>query len=57
MVIGGGAAGLAATHTIHDKGYRVALAERDVELGGVLLQRIRIRFSGLQEFNEELTGP
>ncbi len=56
LVIGGGAAGLAAAHTIHEKGYTVALVEREEELGGVLLQCIHNGF-GLQEFKEELTGP
>jgi NADPH-dependent 2,4-dienoyl-CoA reductase/sulfur reductase-like enzyme len=56
LVIGGGAAGLAAAHTVHEHGYAVALAERDEELGGVLLQCIHNGF-GLQEFREELTGP
>ncbi|MFP4179322.1 MAG: NAD(P)/FAD-dependent oxidoreductase [Spirochaetaceae bacterium] len=56
LVIGGGAAGLAAAHTVHERGYRVALAEREDELGGVLLQCIHNGF-GLQEFKEELTGP
>ena len=56
LVIGGGAAGLAAAHTVHEKGYEVALVEREDELGGVLLQCIHNGF-GLQEFKEELTGP
>ncbi len=56
LVIGGGAAGLAAAHTVQEKGYLVALAEREDELGGVLLQCIHNGF-GLTEFKEELTGP
>lgn len=56
LIIGGGAAGLAAAHKVQEKGYRVALAEREEELGGVLLQCIHNGF-GLQEFKEELTGP
>ncbi|WP_319561423.1 FAD-dependent oxidoreductase [Marispirochaeta sp.] len=56
LVVGGGAAGMSAAATLDSRGYSVALVERDDELGGVLLQCIHNGF-GLQEFNEELTGP
>jgi NADPH-dependent 2,4-dienoyl-CoA reductase/sulfur reductase-like enzyme len=56
LVIGGGAAGIAAAVEVHRRGYRTALAERDPDLGGVLMQCIHNGF-GLEEFKEELTGP
>ncbi|HDQ15357.1 MAG TPA: FAD-dependent oxidoreductase [Sediminispirochaeta sp.] len=56
LVVGGGAAGMAAAVELDQQGFSVALIEREDELGGVLLQCIHNGF-GLQEFNEELTGP
>jgi NADPH-dependent 2,4-dienoyl-CoA reductase/sulfur reductase-like enzyme len=56
LVIGGGAAGMAAAVEVQRRGYSVALAEREAELGGVLMQCIHNGF-GLEEFKEELTGP
>ncbi len=56
LVIGGGAAGMAAAAEVARRGYSVALVEREGELGGVLLQCIHNGF-GLHEFKEELTGP
>jgi NADPH-dependent 2,4-dienoyl-CoA reductase/sulfur reductase-like enzyme len=56
LVIGGGAAGMAAATEVSSRGYETALIERDPELGGVLMQCIHNGF-GLQEFREELTGP
>lgn len=56
-VIGGGPAGLAAAQGAADAGAaRVALIERDNELGGILQQCIHNGF-GLHRFGEELTGP
>lgn len=56
LVIGGGAAGMAAAVSAYDKGFNVLVVERDRELGGILNQCIHNGF-GLKEFKEELTGP
>lgn len=56
VVIGAGAAGLAAALRIQEAGFRVAIIEREDHLGGILLQCIHNGF-GLHLFNEELTGP
>ncbi|MFW6139544.1 MAG: NAD(P)/FAD-dependent oxidoreductase [Spirochaetota bacterium] len=56
VVIGGGAAGLAAADAIAGCGYRVAIVEREEMLGGVLNQCIHNGF-GLHYFKQELTGP
>jgi pyruvate/2-oxoglutarate dehydrogenase complex dihydrolipoamide dehydrogenase (E3) component len=56
VVIGGGAAGMAAALEVEQAGFETALAEREECLGGILLQCIHNGF-GLQEFKEELTGP
>ncbi len=56
VVIGGGAAGMAAALELEAKGHSVALVEREERLGGILTQCIHNGF-GLIEFNEELTGP
>ncbi|MBU1076064.1 MAG: NAD(P)/FAD-dependent oxidoreductase [Spirochaetes bacterium] len=56
VVIGGGSAGMAAALSIAEKGYQVAIIEREDTLGGILLQCIHNGF-GLQEFKQELTGP
>jgi len=56
VVIGGGAAGLAAAIEVKKAGYDVLIIERALELGGILLQCIHAGF-GLKEFDEELTGP
>ncbi|TFF94002.1 MAG: FAD-binding protein [Promethearchaeota archaeon] len=55
-VIGGGAAGLASAIEVKKAGYEVLILERDVELGGILLQCIHVGF-GITEFDEELSGP
>ncbi len=56
-VIGGGPAGLAAALEAREAGAaRVAILERDSELGGILQQCIHNGF-GLHWFGEELTGP
>ena len=56
VVIGGGAAGMAAALEIKNNNYKVAIVEREECLGGILLQCIHNGF-GLHEFKEELTGP
>lgn len=57
IVIGGGPAGLAAAVSAKQNGLEnVLILERDVRLGGVLLQCIHNGF-GLHYFKEELTGP
>ncbi len=55
-IIGGGAAGLAAAIEVKKGGLEPLILERDLELGGILLQCIHAGF-GLTEFGEELTGP
>lgn len=55
-ILGGGAAGMAAALKLRDRGFSVALIDREDELGGILLQCIHGGF-GLHEFGEELTGP
>lgn len=57
-IIGGGAAGLAcATRILADRpATRLAIFERDCELGGILLQCIHSGF-GLSYLGQELTGP
>jgi NADPH-dependent 2,4-dienoyl-CoA reductase/sulfur reductase-like enzyme len=55
-VIGGGPAGMAAAVAAADGGARVALVEREEQLGGILKQCIHDGF-GLFRFNERLTGP
>jgi len=56
VVIGGGAAGMAAALEIRAAGRRAAIVEREERLGGILAQCIHSGF-GLIEFDEELTGP
>lgn len=56
VIIGGGAAGMAAAIEIKASGFNPLLIEREETLGGILLQCIHNGF-GLHEFNEELTGP
>ena len=56
VVIGGGAAGMAAAVGLKSKGFDVVLIERDHVLGGILNQCIHNGF-GLHHFKEELTGP
>ncbi len=57
IVIGGGPAGLAAAYAAWNKGLKkIALLERDSELGGILNQCIHNGF-GLHYFKEQLTGP
>lgn len=55
LVIGGGAAGMAAALAASEKGRRVLLAERDGALGGVLSQCLHRGF-GTSWYGEDLTG-
>jgi thioredoxin reductase len=56
VVIGGGAAGMAAALEVASSGFGCAIVEREEQLGGILMQCIHNGF-GLIEFNEELSGP
>lgn len=57
VIIGGGAAGLAAAIACYDAGLRdILIIERSDTLGGILNQCIHNGF-GLHTFKEELTGP
>jgi thioredoxin reductase len=56
VVIGAGAAGMAAALEIDRQGFSCAIIEREDYLGGILMQCIHNGF-GLHEFKEELTGP
>jgi len=56
VVIGAGAAGMAAAIEVKKAKLEVLIIERDQELGGITLQCIHNGF-GLKEFQEELTGP
>lgn len=56
VVIGGGAAGMAAALEVGKQGLRTAIVEREEVLGGILLQCIHNGF-GLHRYKEELTGP
>ena len=57
VIIGGGAAGLAAAKKCYDLGIKnIVLIERDNTLGGILNQCIHNGF-GLHEFKEQLSGP
>jgi NADPH-dependent 2,4-dienoyl-CoA reductase/sulfur reductase-like enzyme len=56
VVIGAGAAGMAAALELEAEGFTCAIIEREDHLGGILMQCIHNGF-GLHEFSEELTGP
>jgi NADPH-dependent 2,4-dienoyl-CoA reductase/sulfur reductase-like enzyme len=56
VIIGGGAAGMAAALELEAAGFSAALIDREDHLGGILMQCIHNGF-GLHEFGEELTGP
>jgi thioredoxin reductase len=56
VVIGGGAAGMAAALELDAAGFSCAIVEREESLGGILTQCIHNGF-GLIEFSEELSGP
>jgi len=56
VIIGAGAAGMAAALELDSAGFAAAIIDREDHLGGILMQCIHNGF-GLHEFNEELTGP
>ncbi|MGI6104582.1 MAG: FAD-dependent oxidoreductase [Raoultibacter sp.] len=56
VVVGGGAAGIAAARKAAQEGADVLLIDREQELGGILKQCIHSGF-GLDRFKKELTGP
>ena len=56
VIIGGGAAGLAAALSASHPDIDILVIEREKMLGGILNQCIHNGF-GLQVFKEELTGP
>lgn len=56
VVNGGGPAGMAAALSANKAGARVAIVEREQNLGGILRQCIHPGF-GLSHFKQELTGP
>ncbi len=56
LVVGAGAAGMAAAKEAAKRGMRVLLVEREERAGGVLNQCIHNGF-GLHYYGEELTGP
>jgi len=57
VIIGGGAAGLAAAMSAYDNGIKdILILEKTDSLGGILNQCIHSGF-GLTYFKEELTGP
>ncbi|HNZ50236.1 MAG TPA: NAD(P)/FAD-dependent oxidoreductase [Bacilli bacterium] len=57
VVIGGGSAGLASAISAFDQGVKkILILEKDLYLGGILLQCIHNGF-GLTKYKEELTGP
>ncbi|PKM50579.1 MAG: pyridine nucleotide-disulfide oxidoreductase [Firmicutes bacterium HGW-Firmicutes-7] len=56
VVVGGGPAGLGAAAKAKESGLKVAILERNFELGGILNQCIHSGF-GLGYFGEDLTGP
>ncbi|MBN1697708.1 MAG: FAD-dependent oxidoreductase [Spirochaetales bacterium] len=56
VIIGGGAAGMAAAVRCAEKGLECAIVDREETLGGILYQCIHNGF-GIHEFREELTGP
>ena len=55
LIIGGGAAGMAAAVAAAKVGHQVLLVERDSRLGGVLPQCLHHGF-GLSYFHQDLTG-
>ena len=55
LIVGGGAAGMAAALGAAERGQRTLLADRETALGGVLNQCIHSGF-GLHIFGEDLTG-
>jgi glycerol-3-phosphate dehydrogenase len=56
LIIGGGAAGMAAAKEVAARGLGAIIVDREERPGGVLRQCIHNGF-GIHEFGEELTGP
>ena len=56
IVIGAGAAGMAAALQLNKEGFKTAIVDREEHTGGILMQCIHTGF-GITEFREELTGP
>ena len=56
VVIGCGAAGMAAALAVREGGRTVAIVDRENFLGGILMQCIHNGF-GIHEFGADLTGP
>ena len=56
VVLGSGAAGMAAASELARRGYAPLIVDREAEPGGVLRQCVHNGF-GIHEFGEELTGP
>ena len=56
VVIGGGPAGLGAAVKAHELGLKVAIVEKEEELGGILIQCIHDGF-GVKLFRKALSGP
>jgi len=56
VVLGGGAAGMAAASELARRGYKPLVIDRERSLGGILRQCVHNGF-GIHEFGEELTGP
>ena len=57
VVVGGGPAGMAAAVAAYDAGAKkVAILDREPQLGGILMQCVHNGF-GLHKFGTELTGP
>jgi NADPH-dependent 2,4-dienoyl-CoA reductase/sulfur reductase-like enzyme len=56
VIVGAGAAGMAAALPLARRGFSCALVDREDSMGGILLQCIHNGF-GLHHFGEELTGP
>ena len=56
VVVGAGAAGMAAAKAASLRGARVAMFDRGVRTGGILRQCVHSGF-GLERYQEELTGP
>lgn len=56
VVVGGGAAGLAAANAASAQGASVLLVDRESRFGGILKQCVHSGF-GVKRYKEELTGP
>ncbi len=56
IVLGGGAAGMAAASELSRRGHKPLVIDRERSLGGILRQCVHNGF-GIHEFGEELTGP